>query len=124
MNSGDWQKALLKSILIGYIVVMLWIFISQFIDGYFYRGNEADFIFLTTSVVYFGTSFIGWAVIGIPFHFLLCKWFCPLYRYYLYICTLLSLLIWSFFSINITLLFSIAIFIQVGLFRFYAFKKT
>ncbi|WP_460052823.1 hypothetical protein [Sessilibacter sp. MAH2] len=122
MNYGNWEKAILRSVVSGYILLGIWLFSSQIIDGYIFNAAEQFLVIGIGSVTYWGLSICGWVIIGIPVHFSLCKWANPEWRFYLYICSIVILLIWAIYGLFSALFFGAAILFQAGVFRYYVFK--
>lgn len=124
MKYGSFIKSLLISVITGYFILISGLLISRILNGYKFNLRE-DIISITyVAALYFTFSFIGWLIIGIPSHFILCKWVSPKYMYYLYIVGIIFLLVFAFLGLGQALIISTPILFQVALFRFFVFKKT
>ena len=122
MKYGALGKSIVKSVTIGYLTLISYIFLSQFIDGHIFNIQENALVIFTTTVVYLGFSLAGWILVGIPTHMALCHWLTPQYRYYLCVDVLLILVILTIYGFAAALVFGIAILLQSVLFRYFVFK--
>lgn len=123
MNYGNWEKSILLSVVSGYLLLGLWLFGSQIIDGYIFNAAEQTLVIVIGSITYLGLSVCGWVVIGIPIHFALCKWAKPEWRFYLYTSCVVALAIWPIYGIFSALFFGAAIVFQASVFRYNVFKN-
>ena len=123
MNYGNWQRSILLSVVSGYLVLGIWLFTSQVIDGYIFNAAEQMLVIGIGSIIYLGLSICGWVLIGIPIHFSLCRWAKLEWRFYLYACGLVALAICAIYGIFSGFFFGAAVLFQACVFRYYVFKS-
>lgn len=123
MSYGSWGRAIFRSVLLGFVLLVAYVTVAQIAGGGFYSAHENLLLLLMVGFVYFGLSILGWLLFGIPTHFVLCKWFSPRYVYYFSVCLIMSVFLVLFKGFSNSIVFVIAIFFQAALFRFYVFKK-
>ena len=87
---GNWISSVLKSVMSGYLLLILFFIANQASSGYFYNWGEALVVYGTATIMYLLVAVIGWTFIGIPTHVVLCEFFSPKKRYYFYVCALLA----------------------------------
>lgn len=126
MIYGNWDRSLLSTVSTGYLVLLTYGVVQQLVSGQILTVNENLILLMFSTITYFVFSLFGWALIGIPLHFVFCKWLSPKYTYYLLACTCISCALLFVGSITGIYILIIAMFIQVILFRYYVFqtKKT
>lgn len=81
MNLGEWDSALFKSLFISSLLIPV---------IYLFGTNETEvsdiFGFFVSFLLYFGVflliSLLGWLLIGLPTHWLICRFTSKAYFYY------------------------------------------
>lgn len=119
MNLGEWDSAVIKSILfVGFLIAFLNLFMGLFPSSPDDIFGLIVFFFLYIGI-YILISIIGWLFIGFPIHWLACKYTSGSYFYYLVLPVL-------FFILALlgdgSILFSLAPLLQALLFRFYVYR--
>lgn len=123
MDYGNWKKSIVKSVSLGFLVLVLYGLGMQIFQGEFFKAHENVLLLFISIVVYFGLSVSGWVLVGIPTHFFICRWLSPRYQYYALTCLVVSLGLIILRGFANSAVFIAAIFLQAGLFRFYVFSK-
>jgi hypothetical protein len=123
MDYGNWKNSIVKSVSLGFFALVLYGLGMQVVQGEFFQAHENMLLLAITFVVYFGLSASGWVLVGIPTHFVLCRWFSPRYQYYALACLIVSLVLVILRGFASSAVFIIVIFLQAGLFRYYVFSK-
>lgn len=72
MKFGRWERAIFKSVVWGFMLLIACLALAQFSNGGFASVHENVFLIVMTGFVYFGLSIIGWLIVGIPVHFIIC----------------------------------------------------
>ena len=118
---GNWDSALIKSIIIVGFASILYLLVMSLIDSY--EPHEFALLLVLYGTGYLFVSFIGWLLIGLPTHYLISKFTNAAYHYYLTVIVLLSLMYWAFSNTGSALFFGSFTASQVLIFRYYVYKK-
>ncbi len=119
MNLGDWDSAVVKSILfVGLIIAFLALFTGRFPNSLNDVFGLFVFFFLYIGV-YILISIIGWLFIGFPIHWLACKYTNGSFFYYLALPVVFLIFALLYDG---PVLFSLAPVLQAFLFRFYVYR--
>ena len=123
MNLGNWDTAIIKSL----SLVAFGLIAFSFIPGQL-PTTAADLsgLFLTFALflgVYLLISIIGWLFVGFPTHWLICKYSNSSYGFYIVAALAVGSLLFLLNNQD-SMLFSITVFFQVIVFRYYVYKKT
>ena len=124
MNVSNWIKSILLSVTSGYVVLLLCFFGLQIVDGYIFNVSEQALFIGILSIAYWVISAVGWILLGIPIHFLLCKYTPAKWRYYLYACSVIILLLWVFSSLFFALFWGTPVLFQAMVFRYFVFNTN
>ena len=119
MNLGRWDDALLKSVWLSSLGLPV------FYLFYFMVGQAPDIASLVFSFIIYIFAFIllsivGWALIGFPAHWLICKFTSKNYLYYALIPSIFICL--GFYHSSSLNVLGVAALVQALLFRFFVFK--
>ncbi|PKM20295.1 MAG: hypothetical protein CVV11_01910 [Gammaproteobacteria bacterium HGW-Gammaproteobacteria-15] len=119
MNLGDWDSAVVKSILfVGLIIAFLALFTGLFPKSLNDVVGLLVFFFLYIGV-YILISIIGWLLIGFPIHWLACKYTNGSFFYYLVLPVIFLML--ALFNDG-PVLFSLAPVLQAFFFRYFVYR--
>jgi len=121
---GNWDGAIIRSVGWVLLFVVAYSFYELGIPLFTYPINDFVAIFGLFVSVYLALSVAGWLVIGVPFHWVICKWAKPKYVYYLLAGAFVVVAIALFGGIEAGLVFGLAATFQALIFRFYVFKSA
>jgi hypothetical protein len=121
---GNWNGAIIRSI--GWVLIFLiaYSFYELGIPVLTYPIQDFIAIFALFTSVYLALSVIGWLLVGLPFHWAVCKWSKPRYLYYLLSGVLIIVVLAVFGGFEAGIVFGLAATFQAMVFRFYVFKSA
>ena len=118
---GNWDHALIKSIIFVGLGSTLYLLVMAFIDSY--EPHEFALVLVLYGTGYLFISFVGWVLIGLPTHYVISKYTNAAYFYYIAVIVVLTLIYWFFANTGSALFFGSFAVIQALLFRYYVYKK-
>ena len=117
---GSWDKAIIKSIGWGLLIVVFYYFFEVGFPGH--SASDFAILFFLFLGVYLVLSFGGWLLIGLPLHYLLFKLSKTNFIYYPVVATLFGIVLWPFTNVEAAILFGLSAIFQAVVFRYYVFK--
>ena len=119
---GNWDNALIKSIVFVGLGSMLYLVVKAFVDNY--ESHEFMLILVLYGTGYLFVSFVGWALIGLPTHYVISKYTNAAYLYYISVVVVLILIYWFFANKDAAFFWGLFAATQALTFRYYVYKKT
>lgn len=121
MSNGEWDSAIIKSILYVGIGIAIW----PLFTGMAPSSLNDVFGLVVTFLLYIGVyiliSIVGWLLIGFPIHWLVKKYTKGSYLFY---AALPLIFVIACLFNNAPTILGVAAFFQAILFRYYVYKKT
>ncbi|MEI8593565.1 hypothetical protein [Photobacterium sp. Hal280] len=119
---GHWDDAIIRSVGWVFLFVIAYSIYELGVPLLTYPIQDFVAIFGLFASVYLALSVTGWLIIGVPFHWAICKWATPKYVYYLLSGALIILTITLFGGHEAGVVLGLPATIQALIFRFYVFK--
>ena len=120
MNLGQWDKGVIKAILITSLIVPAYALVELGIPDSLDALAGLGMFFLLFYSVYLLFSVIGWVFVGFPSHWVICKFGSGRLVWYLFAVGLFSMVIYFTFK-EVAVVYGMAALAQALLFKHYAY---
>ena len=119
---GNWDGAMLKSIMLVGVLTIFYYVIALAVSAR-PTGIYGLLVFIGLyAPIYFFCSFVGWFIMGLPVHWLICKYSRGGYPSYVLAILVFALMVYSVSNIAVTVFFAGVALLQVLIFKYYVFK--
>lgn len=122
MELGNWDKAIIKTILLVSLIAPIYFLFAMGVPRSLGYISNFAVILLMFYFNYLLMSVVGWAVVGLPVHWLISKYGGGKLIWYLLAVVLLTGLMVVTIKHPIALIYGAAALIQVLLFKYYVYK--
>ncbi len=120
---GNWDGAIIRSIGWVLLFVIAYSFYEMGFPVLDYPIIDFMAIVGLFTSVYLAISIVGWLLIGLPFHWAICKWSTPKTIYYLFPGVLVVLALVVSINLDAGIVLGMAATMQSVVFRYYVFKE-
>ncbi|BFN13952.1 hypothetical protein MspRI1_19630 [Marinobacter sp. RI1] len=124
MELGCWDKAMLKSI--GWVGAAFFVYGALTLDAFSSLNSAYGFLAFAGifSAVYILLSVLGWLAVGLPSHWVICKYTSGGYRYYVVVAILFFAGVLIFSNLQAAAFWGLVALVQALVFRFYLTGKS
>lgn len=124
MSLGNWVKAIIKAIFITSLIAPVFFLVWTGIPSSLDELSVLAVILLIFYINYLLMSAVGWACVGFPTHWLICKYSNGRLVWYVLAVALITLAMSLIFQHPVAFIYGAAALIQVLLFKYYVYKPA